>query len=180
MSTNILHVIAVGSTNPIKIAAVKAATVLCWPEATYFSAESSSGVSEQPWGDMETRRGAVNRARDALRDAREATLGVGLEGGLSESEFGVMACAWCAVVDRTGRIGIGGSVNFLLPEVVARRVREGWELGPAMDALSGIPDSKKKMGAVGILTNGLLDRQAAYEHIVKLALAPFLSSYYVG
>lgn len=94
------------------------------------------------------------------------------------SEFGVLTCAWCAVVDRMGRMGLGGGVNLLLPDVVARRVLAGEELGPAMDALSGIPDSKKKMGAVGILTNGLIDRQTAYEQIVKLALAPFLSEYY--
>ncbi len=178
MSTQDLLVISVGSENPVKIAAVKAVVLLCWPRASLVSAQSASSVAEQPWGDEETRRGAVNRARSALMSLPDAQLGVGLEGGLMRSEFGVLTCAWCAVVDRMGRMGLGGGVNLLLPDVVARRVLAGEELGPAMDALSGIPDSKKKMGAVGILTNGLIDRQTAYEQIVKLALAPFLSEYY--
>ncbi len=180
MSTSILHFIAIGSTNPVKIAAVKTSAALCWATSCFFPVEIQSGVAEQPWGDEQTRRGAAQRARAALERVPRATLGIGLEGGLLKTEFGVLTCAWCAVLDRSGRVGIGGSVNCLLPEVVADRVRAGEELGPAMDALSGIPDSKQKMGAVGILTNGLIDRQTAYEQIVKLALAPFLSEYYVS
>ena len=180
MSTSISHIISIGSLNPVKISAVKAAVAGCWPDALCIPSESTSGVADQPWGDVETQRGAVNRARDALARVREATLGVGLEGGLVETEYGVMSCAWCAVASRDGRLGIGGSVNFMLPATVAQRVRDGWELGPAMDALTGISDSKQKMGAVGIVTNGLLDRQTAYTQIVMLALAPFLSVHYLS
>lgn len=178
MSTNTLHIIGVGSTNPVKIAAVRAVLGQCWPHAQIKSGDVGSAVAEQPWGDEETRRGALNRARAVIAGVAEAGMGIGLEGGLIRSEFGVFTCAWCAVVDRQGRAGFGGSVNILLPDVVARRVLAGEELGPAMDALTGIPDSKKKMGAVGILTNGLIDRQTAYEQIVKLALGPFLSDHY--
>ncbi|MEP7200758.1 MAG: inosine/xanthosine triphosphatase [Chloroflexota bacterium] len=180
MSTHILHFIAIGSINPVKIAACKTAIARCWPAATFIAVESGSSVSDQPWGDAETRRGAVNRARDALAQVPDAGFGVGLEGGLVETEFGVMSCAWCAVVARDGRLGIGGSVNFMLPEAVAERVRAGEELGPAMDALTGISDSKQKMGAVGILTDGMLDREAAYAQIVKLAMARFVSEYFDG
>ena len=122
--------------------------------------------------------GALMRARSALEAVSEAELGIGLEGGLLAIGDDVFTCAWCAVTDRAGRVGWGGSVNLLLPKVVAERVRQGMELGPAMDVLSGIADSKKKMGAVGLLTNGLLDRQTAYEMLVKLALARFRSPYY--
>ena len=61
-----------------------------------------------------------------------------------------------------------------LPESVAARVKNGDELGDAMDAFAGIQDVKYKMGAIGVLTKGLTNRQEAYEFIVKLALARFL------
>jgi inosine/xanthosine triphosphatase len=136
-----------------------------------------SGVSDQPFGDEETRRGAVNRARWALVEVG-ADVGVGLEGGLIETEYGLMTCAWCAVVDSQGRVGVGGGVNVLLPPAVADKMRQGLELGQAMDALTGLDDTKRHMGAVGILTNGLSDRQEAYVHIVKMALVRFLRPEY--
>jgi non-canonical (house-cleaning) NTP pyrophosphatase len=62
-----------------------------------------------------------------------------------------------------------------LPESVARLIRErGLELGHAMDELTGQRETKHGAGAVGILTRGLVDRQAAYEVLVSYALASFL------
>jgi non-canonical (house-cleaning) NTP pyrophosphatase len=62
-----------------------------------------------------------------------------------------------------------------LPPVVARAVRDGLELGHAMDRLTGAHDTKRGAGAVGILTAGLVDRQQAYEPLVAYALARFLT-----
>ena len=165
--------IAVGSTNPVKVRAVRNVARKLYPNVEIIPVEVPSGVSEQPMGDDETRRGAVNRARAARRAAR-ADWGVGLEGGAIETEFGMMTNAWCAIVDRQGWVGIGGSANMLLPDRVAERVRAGIELGHAMDEFASVQDVKYKMGAIGILTQGLSDRRRAYEFIVKLALARFL------
>ena len=64
---------------------------------------------------------------------------------------------------------------MLLPEVVAERVlRDGRELGEAMDEYANTQDVKRGKGAIGVLTHGLLDRQGAYEYIVKLAMARML------
>ena len=65
-----------------------------------------------------------------------------------------------------------------LPPAVAALVRSGVELGEAMDALTGARDTKRGVGAVGVLTRGLVDRQRAYEAIVAYALAPFLTPEY--
>jgi non-canonical (house-cleaning) NTP pyrophosphatase len=62
-----------------------------------------------------------------------------------------------------------------LPAAVAKLVREGMELGHAMDRLTGEQNTKHRQGAVGILTAGLVDRQAAYEVILTYALARFLT-----
>ena len=84
-------------------------------------------------------------------------------------------CAWAAVVTSDGRGGVGGSLAMPLPRAVAEGIREGLELGHAMDRLVGAHDTKRGPGAVGILTAGLVDRQTAYEVLVKYALAPLLT-----
>jgi inosine/xanthosine triphosphatase len=165
--------IAIGSTNPTKVRAAKKILRKVYPRAEFVAIEVKSGVPSQPRGDKQTRRGAVNRAR-AARQTAHADLGIGLEAGIIETEYGVMTCAWVAIVDRAGRIGIGGSTNMLLPDPVVQRLRHGAELGEAMDEFANIVDVKRKMGAIGVLTRGLSNRQRAYEEIVKLAIVRFL------
>ncbi|MBI5031273.1 MAG: inosine/xanthosine triphosphatase [Chloroflexi bacterium] len=165
--------IAIGSTNPTKVRAARNVLRKIYPRAEFIAREVSSGVPKQPHGDKQTRRGAVNRAR-RVREALRADLGVGLEAGIIETEYGMMTCAWVAIVDQSGRVGIGGSTNMLLPDEVAARLKAGDELGEAMDAFANIENVKHKMGAIGILTRGLSNRQRAYEQIVKLAVARFL------
>ncbi len=165
--------IAVGSTNPVKLNATKRVLSALYPEADFAPVAAQSGVQMQPWGDEETRRGAYNRAQYALQ-ATEADLGIGLEGGVQETEFGLFTCAWCVIVDLLGHTGVGGSSCVRLPEVVAQSVRNGLELGTAMDQLTGEHNTKHNQGAIGILTNGLSSRQAAYESLIKMALSPFI------
>jgi inosine/xanthosine triphosphatase len=166
--------VAVGSTNPVKVAAVRAVLAGVVPDAVIDARAVASGVPDQPWGDDETIRGARARAR-AARAAEDADLGVGLEGGVVDGPQGVRTCAWCVVVHRDGREGVGGSLAMPLPEAVAQMLREGRELGHAMDALVARHGTKHGAGAVGILTDGRIDRQAAYEVLVTYALAPFLT-----
>lgn len=165
--------IGIGSMNPVKIRAARAVISRIHPRAGFVALDVPSNVNIQPIGEDETIRGAVNRAQGVLAES-DARWGVGLEAGIIESRYGMMTTAWCAIVDRSGRVGIGGATNMLLPETVASQIRSGAELGDAMDSFSGIRDVKRKMGAIGILTKGLTDRRASYEQIVKLALARFL------
>ena len=171
---DVTHVV-VGSTNPVKIAAVAAVLERARSRARVDGIAVPSGVRDQPEGDDETIRGATQRARAAL-DATDADLGVGLEGGVVEEDGHMRTCAWAAVVSRDGRVGVGGSLAMPLPDRVAALVRTGVELGVAMDRVTGGHDTKRGAGAVGILTAGLVDRQRAYEALVAYALAPFLSA----
>jgi inosine/xanthosine triphosphatase len=164
--------IAIGSTNPVKCNAVRAVLSSLYRDAEFTCVDTPSGVSIQPWGDAETRAGALNRARAAL-ELTGADLAAGLEGGVQESEFGLFTTAWCVLVDAHGRIGVGGNCCTLLPEAVATQVRAGVELGPAMDRLVDRHNTKHQNGAIGILTKNLETRQSAYEMIIRLALAPF-------
>ncbi|MGI8496775.1 MAG: inosine/xanthosine triphosphatase [Gemmatimonadaceae bacterium] len=166
--------IAVGSTNPVKIAAARAVLAPLAPLASFDPIAVSSTVPDQPWGDDETIRGARSRSV-AAREQLDADLGLGIEGGVVEQDGFLRTCAWAVIVDASGRTGIGGSLAMPLPPRVADAVRAGAELGHAMDRLTGQQDTKLGAGAVGILTRGLIDRQRAYEVILTYALAPFLA-----
>jgi inosine/xanthosine triphosphatase len=174
-SFHAIETIAVGSTNPVKIAAARAVLGPLAPGARINGIAVASTVADQPFGDDETIRGARARAM-AARDAAQAQLGVGIEGGVVEQLDGSMrTCAWAVIVDREGRAGVGGSLAIPLPDRVATMIRDGLELGHAMDRLVGEHNTKHGLGAVGILTAGLVDRQRAYEVLVSYAVARFLT-----
>ncbi|WP_227355522.1 inosine/xanthosine triphosphatase [Haladaptatus salinisoli] len=171
--------VGVGSRNPVKVAAVEAvfdAREARVEPVVIESVAVESGVAEQPVGERETLAGAENRAR---RAAVGRDLGVGLEGGVSDvpDADGLYLTMWAAVTDgeTTGR---GSGPRLQLPESVARRIRDGEELGPVMDDALGESDVAKKQGAAGALTDGIIDRQEALEHAVAGALAPFVTDFY--
>lgn len=174
-----MRIIVVGSTNPVKIGATAAVVQRAWPSCIVTGMAAPSGVPDQPVGDANTQLGAKSRAQYVLAARPDADIGVGLEGGVVEEADGSMrTCAWAVAVDRHGRTSIGGSLAMPLPDTVAERIRQGEELGHAMDAVAQTLGTKFGSGAVGILTAGLIDRQRAYEPLVTYALAPWLSADY--
>lgn len=166
--------IAVGSANPVKVAATAAVLAGYFPDARVEAHAVASGVPDQPFGDEQTIAGARARAERA-REATDADLGVGLEGGVVDGPSGMRTCAWCVIVHRDGREGVGGSLAMPLPDAVAEMIRAGEELGYAMDRFAQTRGTKHGKGAVGILTAGRIDRQAAYEVLVTYAAAPFVT-----
>lgn len=172
--------VVVGSQNPVKQAATEAVLRDVYPQVRVSAQASASGVAAQPWGDDETRQGAYNRAQFILSQTT-CDLAVGLEGGVINTPWGLMTCAWCALCHRDGTVGVGGGSHMLLPPQVAQQLHAGAELGLAMDQLLNAHNTKQSSGAIGILTDGLLTRQSAYEVILRLALAPFRQpKYYRG
>lgn len=150
--------VAAGSTNPAKVAAVRRAAELYFADPVVEAVEAPSEVPAQPWGDDETARGALARAR-AARQALDADFGVGIESGVTEGPGGrLYVAAWAAAIDRAGRHAWGGSERFPLPEEVARQIRAGRELGPVIDELLGAPGLARERGAVSLLTAGRRDR----------------------
>jgi len=170
--------IMVGSKNPVKVSAVEEAFKKYWPDCEVVGVEVKSGVAEQPMSEEETRKGAKARATIALG---QADFGVGLEGGVTELEGKMYECAWVCVIGKNGpptyetTVGNGGGLYFELPEGVAKRIREGGELGPIMDELTREKNVKQRSGAIGIFTKGQLDRKTAYVHLVLQALIRFVS-----
>lgn len=171
--------IAVGSTNPVKVEAVRSVIERVWPEAEIISLAVASGVPSMPMSDADCLTGARNRAR-AARLVQDATLGIGLEGGVNPEPAGLMLLGWVAVTDGNGREGVGCSARLPLPPKIAQRVLAGAELGPVMDELLGQHNVKQKGGAVGALTSGLVLRKETFAVAVAYALAPFVSPEFYG
>ncbi|WP_070120547.1 DUF84 family protein [Bacillus marinisedimentorum] len=157
--------IAIGSTNPVKAEAVR--EVFGHEANKFIELHAVSGVSAQPFGDEETAQGAINRAKACLEKS-DADLAIGLEGGVTDTKHGMFVCNWGAISDRSGKILIASGARFLLPEEVSEKVKEGRELGEVMDWFTKRKNIRKKEGAIGIFTNGLVTRQEMYHHLVKL------------
>lgn len=171
----------VGSTNPVKVEAVRAVTAAVFPGMTVTGVGVPSGVRAQPIGDAETREGALNRAKAALESTEEAVLGIGLEGGVDFIVGIPYVMGWGAVVSRDGKISVARGLTLPLPPFLADELKAGAELGPLMDKLAGLSDTKRKSGAIGILTAGVITRRQSWEAVVAAALAPFLRpEWYAG
>ena len=165
----------VGSGNPVKREAVRRVFARAFPDERLEVelVPVASGVPPQPV-DEQVARGAVTRARAALRGA---DYGVGIEAGLIHHpelklHFDVQ---FCAIVDRRGWLTVGHGPGFVYPPQVLERVLKGGEtVGRAMEALTGIERIGHKMGAIGFLSRGLLDRTQLTEQAVLMALLPRL------
>lgn len=164
--------VAVGSGNPVKLAAVRDAL----PTASVESTPVDSGVPEQPHGIAETLRGAETRAERALPGH---DLGVGLEGGVARygPAEGLWLVMWAAATDGD-RWGRGGGPSIRLPDGIARQVEAGAELGPVMDDVLDEEGVARDRGAAGALTGGVTTRRAALGTAVAGALGPFLTPHY--
>ncbi|PFG05034.1 inosine/xanthosine triphosphatase [Bacillus sp. es.034] len=159
--------IAIGTTNPAKVQAIQKAFEEQYKEVQFQYLKTHSHVSEQPMTDQETIEGALNRAKNVLK-ATDSDAGIGLEGGVSESLYGMFVCNWGALVDRQGNEIIGGGARISLPNEISRELKAGKELGPLMDKYTQRTGIRKKEGAVGIFTNGLVTRETMFLHVVQL------------
>jgi inosine/xanthosine triphosphatase len=165
--------IIIGSNNPAKIEAVKHAFK---GNYDFLSVNAFSGVSEMPFSDEETIKGAINRAENALKIGY-GDIGIGLEGGVQETSYGLLLCNWGALASNEHSPIIAGGARILLPEEIAIRLRNGEELGPIMDEYTKKQNIRKKEGAVGIFTNGKIDRVEMFTHLTKLLVGQ--SEYYL-
>jgi inosine/xanthosine triphosphatase len=162
----------VGTRNSLKVRAVREAfaAVFAGDDLEVIGVAVDGGVPPQPFGD-EVVLGAITRARGALR---EADYGVGIEAGLVRfpGYDGYLSVQFCAVIDRSGRLTVGHGPGYALPQDVLDRLMEGSTLNREMSRLSGIPDIKEKIGAIGVLSSGRIDRLSITREAVLMALIP--------
>lgn len=170
-----MKTVIVASTNPVKIAAVKDGFAAMFPDETYkcIGIESKSGVGNQPMSDAEAYKGAKNRVTFVQKSHPTADYLIGIEAGVEEKDGLMEAFAWIYILSKDGMVGQGKTGTFNLPKQVATLIKEGKELGEADDIVFQKTNSKQQMGAVGILTDNVIDRTKYYREAVILALIPF-------
>ncbi|GHH97331.1 DUF84 family protein [Neobacillus kokaensis] len=162
--------VIIGSKNPAKIEAVKNSFTNQYIELS--SLDIPSGVSDQPLSDEETIKGAINRAAGALREG-SGDIGIGLEGGVQETNHGLFICNWGALAAKGLEPIIAGGARILLPEEIAARLRTGEELGPVMEDYAKKKNVSKQEGAVGVFTNGLVNRAEMFTHVMNLLIGQY-------
>ena len=167
-------IIAIASTNPVKVAATREGFQRMFPGqlVTLQPLSVPSGVADQPLSDEETLLGATNRVRNAVAACPAAQFWVGIEGGVQWQGGELSAFAWVVVRAAAGQ-GRARSGTFLLPPAVAKLVAQGLELGEADDQVFGQTNSKQAAGAIGLLTDNAVDRRQLYAQAVILALVRF-------
>lgn len=175
--------ISVGSKNPVKFKSALDGSI----EALGLSSHNviaegfnvSSLVSDQPFGDEETKLGSSNRARHAYQEYLKShgippSYSIGLEGGCLLNANKELECfAWITVFNGK-KMGYSRTASFTLPSCIRDLViNEHLELGDADDRVFGTVNSKQSSGTVGHLTKGVIDRCLYYVHAVVLAFIPF-------
>lgn len=163
--------IGIGSANPAKI---KAADPFLhyFKEAELAVFSSHSLVSAQPLSDEETKTGAINRAKDCVEQG--AAVGLGFEGGVMEMEDGMYLSNWGAAADEKGNVLTAAGARILLPSAIVDGLRQGKELGQLMGEWTNDPEIRKKDGAIGVFTSGLLSRSEMFSHISTILLGQYV------
>lgn len=165
--------VAVGSTNPVKLESTREAFTQAWPAAKTEVRPTSvaSGVAAQPMSDVECIEGARNRAILA-RESLDGDYGVGIEAGLVHIGGLWFNGAWVVIVDADFREGLGSTVRVPVPTSVVRRVEHGQVLSEVLDDILG-EDESQGIGYFGQMTGGVVTRGRATSDAVVAALARF-------
>jgi inosine/xanthosine triphosphatase len=171
-----IYRIFVASKNPVKIESARIGFSQVFPgvELDMQGVSVPSGVAEQPQTDHETLLGAQNRLEAVRALHPDADFWAGIEGGIDRLDGGMVAFAWIVIQNQlhTGRARTG---TFFLPDRVIELIDQGIELGEADDIVFNRSGSKTGNGAIGILTNDIIDRTGLYTPAVIMALVPFIN-----
>ncbi len=169
--------ILVGSTNPVKIEAVKEAFSLYYKNVTVIGLYVNSNVPDQPIN-SQTLEGAKNRALELQKinntQNLQAEFFVGIEGGIQETFGKWFAFGGMCIINMKGKIAFGTSAHFELPQSITKRLLNGEELGFVMDEIMNDENTKQKGGAISFFTNGKMNRKELYIPGIISALVPFL------
>ena len=180
MELNQIKKVGIGSSNPVKVQAVK--NFFAWlgkDDVVFESFKAPSSISDQPMSREETIQWAFNRAKWILQNYPDVDLAFWLEGGVEDVDTPIgkkmFLQGWTVAIDQDGKVGIGAGNYVELPEIVAQGLREGQELGPLMDKLLGTKGIKHWDWTVWLLTRWYLKRTQAFELQVAMAMSKWIS-----
>lgn len=164
--------VIVASENPVKVAVAKRAFMTVYPEEEFefVAIKSESGVPNQPMND-ETEQGAINRLNFIKTKYSDADFWISQEGGNYTDGDKLFNRAWLAVSDKGGYVARSSTAQYYLPTKIVEYIKAGMELCDANDKFFNSIDSKHGIGAIGYLTDGLIDRENYYLPAAIIALS---------
>ena len=166
--------IKIASQNPVKIQALKE-IIQAYPhlkDAEVIAADVSSEVDKQPKTLEETKKGAMNRSRNAYGDCDYS---FGIESGLMAVPYtktGYMAVCVCAIFDGK-EYHLGLSSAWEAPKKVAGYIlNDGLEMEEAVykAGLTKKLEIGSAEGLVSIVTKGRLTRKEYTKEAIRNAL----------
>ncbi|MGG0669827.1 DUF84 family protein [Sporosarcina koreensis] len=159
----------IGSTNQAKVKAARTVIESHFPGSELSEMKVPSGVKDQPFGDEETRTGALNRATNAANELG-GTIGIGLEGGVRIVGDEMFVCNWGALVLPSGKSFTAGGAQIPLPAEIANELQNGRELGVVVDEYFKASGIRQSEGAIGMFTAQTITRDKLFEHVMQLLI----------
>jgi inosine/xanthosine triphosphatase len=161
-------VVHVGSVNPVKLEAVRNVFSKFFPELEIEGSVTRTSVPDEPW-EEDVKRGAKERAWQVMQNA---DIGVGIEAGLFRREDGIYDVQYCAILDKMGRYTFGTGPGFRYPAMIEAELLKGSTVGDVFAEKIVGESIGRKGGAIGYLTNGVMNRQELTESAVLAAMVP--------
>jgi len=122
--------IALGTTYKQKINYLREVLDELDVKAKIIPIEVKSGVSSQPLTSTETKKGSINRAKEAFRKIDKADLGLGIEIGYEKNLQGKYEIlCWATIIDKKKKQISFQSHQFLMPEFHQKILKENKYLG---------------------------------------------------
>jgi len=137
-------IIAIGTTSKQKIEYLEELLTEIGLNAIILPTKVSSKISEQPLTKEETTIGSINRAKEAIKENKEANLGLGIEVGYHKNKgnYEIFCCA--SILDKKNKSISACSHFFKLPENYQEKIKSGKYLGDHLDGYLQEKDGKVK------------------------------------
>ncbi len=159
----------IGTKNIVKINASK--KVLENYNYEVIGLDVNSNVSNQPKTDLETIKGAKNRALALPKDG----LRIGLEAGVEYTDNVLYLTNWGVLITPFDEVITAGGTRIPLPKEITKLIMEdGYELSDAMELYFKTIDIKHQNGTIGYFTCDMVVREDIFVHIVKLLYGQYL------
>jgi len=163
--------IAVGTTSEQKLQYLQEVLDELNIDAILAPLEVFSEISEQPMTFRETKKGSVNRAKNALAKCDDADVALGIEVGYHPNQNGdYKILCWATLIDKNGKQVSTSSHRLLLPQFHQQKLKEGEDLRHYVrQYMAENPDDLSQ--ELGII---IRDRKPFIQMSIRLALFEYL------
>jgi len=160
--------IFLGTTSQAKLDIVKS---LLGENYNVIPVNVDSGITDQPLDEDTTIRGAINRAKRAIKPDQVYEFSVGLEGGLVKiNRLYYLVCV-VALIDHFGNIYLGISNKLPLPKEVSNEIENGKQFGEAIREF--MKNTKETAPSFVEHIQELIDRKKSFSKALNSALLTY-------